>query len=190
MSDLCILQELLSNEAMVILENDNHGKKKVTLIEPECYDHKGYSITINNMPVDSVVIKADFFPPPRKFFKNTKGECKRADFVIITNTDKKNLIIIIEMKKSKKANNKIIQQLKGARCVIDYCRSIVHEFWQKEDFLNPKEYVYRFVSISGISSKKKPIYKLLHGSLHDSPERMLIIKPPHNLQFRKLAGSV
>ncbi len=114
MPDLDILCELLRKEAMIALEDGDYGKKKVTLSEPKCDDHKGYSVVISNMPEDAVVIKGDAFPSPSTIFSNSRGECKRADFVIIANIHMKrtrNLIIFIEMKKGKGGSEQeIIQQ--------------------------------------------------------------------------------
>ncbi|CAN2041057.1 hypothetical protein GMMP15_260015 [Candidatus Magnetomoraceae bacterium gMMP-15] len=127
-NDLNILYELIRKDAMISIEDGDYGKKAVTLSEPKCEDHKGYSVVIRNMPENAVVIKADAFPSPSKIFSNSRGECKRADFVIITNIEKRarNLIIFIEIKKGKGGSEKeIIQQLKGAQCVVAYCRSIV-----------------------------------------------------------------
>lgn len=78
MPDLDILCELFRKEAMIALEESHYGKKVVTLSEQKCDDHKGYSVVINNMPEDAVVIKGDAFPSPSTIFSNSRGECKRA----------------------------------------------------------------------------------------------------------------
>ncbi|KHD09575.1 hypothetical protein PN36_25450 [Candidatus Thiomargarita nelsonii] len=195
MPDHDILCELFRKEARVALEDGDYGKKAVTLNEPKCDDHKGYSVVISNMPEDAVVIKGDAFPSPTTIFSNSRGECKRADFVIVANIPIKkktrNLIIFIEMKKGKGGSElEIIQQLKGAWCVIDYCRSIGQRFWKQESFLNPNDYDYRFVSIRDIAINKKPTRISPLDGLHDSPERMLKINSPHHLQFKQLVGAV
>lgn len=47
MPDHDILCELFRKEARVALEDGDYGKKAVTLSEPKCDDHKGYSVVID-----------------------------------------------------------------------------------------------------------------------------------------------
>lgn len=191
MSDLRILRELFRKAAIIELEEGYYGKKMVTLSESEDFHHKGYSVVIHNMPEDAVVIKTDIFPSPNAVFNNGKGACKRADFVIVANTDVKNVIIFIEMKKGKGGSEQeIIQQLKGAWCFIDYCRSIGQKFWNEPKFLTSDRYLYRFVSIRDIGINKKSLRTPHPKGVHDCPERMLKITSPHHLQFNQLIGAI
>jgi hypothetical protein len=41
------------------------------------------------------------------FFTGDKGECKRADFIIIANTTNEKVILCLEMKKSRDSNSSI-----------------------------------------------------------------------------------
>ena len=120
------------------------------------------------------------------FFEGQKGECRRADFVIIANTETKRIILCIEMKAKSTTSTelKIIQQLKGVKCLISYCREIGQSFWNQQDFLN--DYEYRFVSIRNISIPKKPTRISHKTGIHNCPEQMLKVNSPHNLQFRSL----
>jgi hypothetical protein len=86
MSDLKILKELIRDEALVTIEDGLYGKPKVTLIEPKNQCHSEYTVDINNIPKNAIVIKTDTFPAPTPIFNGSKGECKRADFVIIVET--------------------------------------------------------------------------------------------------------
>ena len=151
MSDIAILKEMIQESAKVPLVEDSYGKKKVTLREPPPAD---YSVTIHGMPNDDqvIIIKADAFPAPKTVFIGSKGECKRADFVIIAD-GKKKVILCIEMKAGKgESETDIIAQLKGAKCFVAYCREIGQLFWNKPNFL--KDYEYRFVSIKNIKINK------------------------------------
>ena len=156
MSDFEILKELIVDEALVTIEDGLYGKQKVKLVEPKSRCHPEYAVNINNIPKDSIVIKTDAFPAPEFIFNDSKGECRRADFVIIPKMDVRQLIIFVELKKGKGKTAKIIQQLKGAQCVVEYFRSVVNVFWNQADFLNAKQYNYRFVSIHHIGANKKP----------------------------------
>ncbi|NEP60630.1 MAG: hypothetical protein F6K31_27135, partial [Symploca sp. SIO2G7] len=117
-----------------------------------------------------------------------RGECKRADFVIIADTDNKKVrkvILCIEMKAGKGGTeSEIIQQLKGAQCFVAYCREIGQLFWNQKNFL--KGYEYRFVSLRDISIAKKTTRTSAKIGTHDCPERMLKITSPHHLQFNRL----
>lgn len=143
MSNLVILNELINDNALVALEIGEYGQLKVVLIEPKNKEFPEYSIDIKGIPKNSLVIKIDAFPAPKPIFKGDKGECKRADFAIIT--DK--LIVLIELKSGQGNNPEIIQQLKGSQSVIDYFRTIVKNFWNEANFLDANQYEYRFVSI-------------------------------------------
>jgi hypothetical protein len=185
MSDIAILKQMIKETATIPLE-DRHSKKQVTLTEPAPVN---YSIIINGMPDDHevIVIKADAFNSPKTVFKGKLGECKRADFVIVADTENKKVILCIEMKGGKGGSEtEIIQQLKGAQCFVAYCREIGQLFWEQQNFLS--DYVYRFVSIREISiSKQKTRIERPKGN-HDRPERMLKISSPHYLQFNHLIG--
>ncbi|MDM8547164.1 hypothetical protein QUF61_11775 [Candidatus Venteria ishoeyi] len=101
-------------------------------------------------------------------------------------------MIFIELKRGKTdLETNIIQQLKGAQCVMAYCRSIGQIFWKENDFLDPDKYDCRFISIRNISINKKPSFtQNKPGQLHSSPENMLKISSPHNLYFKRLVGAI
>ncbi len=186
MSDIAILKEMIKNTATVPLQEDPYGKKQVRLEEP---DLPNCFVTIYGMPNDDqvIVIKADTFKSPNTVFTGSKGECKRADFVIIANTDTKKVIICIEMKaKSTTSSEKeIIQQLKGAQCFVAYCQEIGKIFWEQKIFLD--DYIYRFVTIRNINIDMRPTREQ-KTMTHDKPERMLKISSPKYLEFNHLIG--
>lgn len=184
MEDIAILNTMLKDTAKVALKN-RHGKYQAKLIESDGTD---YSVTISGMPdvIGAVVIRADEFASPKTVFADTKGECKRADFVIIVNDGERKAILCIELKARATTctEQEIIQQLKGAQCFIAYCREIGKTFWGKKDFLGG--YNERYVSIRNISISKKPSRLEPNRGTHDRPERMLKISSPHHLQLNTL----
>lgn len=177
MPDIEILGQMIKDSARVKLENN-----RVKLVEPQ----NSTSVTVYGVPNNSIVVKADAFNSPDSVFQGSKGECKRADFVIIADGGGKKVIICIEMKARKDSKKEIIQQLTGARCFIAYCQEVGKSFWQKPDFL--KEYAYRFVSINHISIAKSKTRIDRPSSVHDQPDNMLKICSPHRLEFNHLAG--
>ena len=188
MSDLDVLQELINEQALAPLVETHYGKKAVVLSESGKHGEIQYSIKIKGMPNDAVVIKTDMFPSPKKIFTNQKGECKRADYVIVANLETEGFIVHIEMKKDRVDAAEIINQLKGSECFISYCRSIVHRFWQRSNFLD--QYESRFVSFRKIRTRKSRTRKKSRSTeLHDDPERMLRIsdvKDGGEVHFRRL----
>ena len=135
MSDFEILRALIRDEALAPVEFP-HGKKVIVLEEPGQQQQSAYSLRIKNVPDDVVAFRADAFPAPNHIFKNDKGECKRADFVVIASDGKANWILYVEMKHGKGHSEKeITQQLRGAECLVAYCRAIGQEFWQEPEFL-------------------------------------------------------
>lgn len=132
------------------------------------------------------MIKLDEFFDVRKIFTGSKGECKRADFIIIANTNSEKVILCLEIKKGRDSNPSITKQLKGAECFVSYCREIGRLFWNQPDFL--QDYQYRFVSIKNISISKTSMSsrKLSQKSeIHDQPEKMLKISAKAK-QFQEL----
>ena len=178
MSDIAILKEMIRDCAIVELEYKKEYKRDIYLLKlTENQDN--YSFVISGMPEPDrvIVIKLDEFFDVRKIFTGNKGECKRADFIIIANTNSEKVILCLEMKKSRDDNSSIIKQLKGAKCFVSYCREIGREFWkQPDDFL--QDYQYRFVSIKNISISKtttsSPKFSQ-KSEIHDQPEKMLKI---------------
>ncbi|MTJ14365.1 hypothetical protein FJR11_17625 [Anabaena sp. UHCC 0187] len=185
MSDIAILKQMIKEIATVPLEKKN-GKNLVTLTEPDLPD---CFVTIHGMPHNDevIIIKADEFKSPDTVFIGSKGECKRADFVIVADTDTKKVILCIEMKAktTTSTEKKIIEQLKGAKCFVTYCQKIGKEFWAQPTFLD--SYVYRFVTIRNINIHKRPTREEITVT-HDIPERMLKISSPKGLQFNRLIG--
>ena len=186
MSDLDVLRALIKEEALTPLEETGYDKKHVTLRESGDSQNSNYSVQIKGIPEDTVVIKADDFPPPDKIFKCEEGECKRADFVMIANTDQANWILYIEMtNKTTKSEKEIIRQLKGAQCFIFYCQEIGRTFWRQPGFLGAN-YQNRFISIKKIGLNKRPTtFRPQHG-LNDRPESMLKISGGEILHFQNL----
>ncbi len=190
MFDFDILQDLIKTEALASVE-DEYNKKIIVLEEPGDQQQSAYTLTIRNVPDDIIAFKADAFPPPNNIFKNSKGECKRADYVVIASDDRANWIVHIEMKSGKGDSEKEVeQQLRGAQCLVAYCRAIGQEFWQEQDFLEKKNYQQRFISIKNIGVAKRETLIEPESGQHDMPERMLKISAPanSNLQFKRLVG--
>ncbi len=158
------------------------------MLEESGCPKSSYTLAIKKVPDDMIAFKADAFPSPNRIFKNSKGECKRADFILIAHGDKANWIIFIEMKKGQAGPEaKIKQQLLGAHCLLSYCRAIGQSFWDKPKFLQEKDYQPRYVSIRYIGMPKKPTRNTLKSGQHDSPDRLLKIHAPKSsLYFHQL----
>ena len=196
MSDLDVLGELINKKALVQLEQNSCGKKTVTLDEFDSQGQTQYSIKIEGIPENTIVVKTDIFPSPGSIFACQKGECKRADYVIITNSATANLIVYVEMKKGKGRKSEIINQLKGSECFISYCRAIVFRFWQQSKFL--EQYENRFVTFRNIGIRKSPTRirprksltrESRSAKLHDEPGKMLRISDVGDggeIPFRRL----
>ncbi len=181
MSDIAILKEMIQDDVTVPLEESEDNKKKVTLSESD----SDYDVTIVGMPNDVIVIKADAFKSSDGVFVGSKGERKRADFVIIANNGSKKVVVCIEMKRKSKTSplSEVVQQLKGAQGFVAYCQAIGKLFWEQQNFLDG--YIYRFVSIRNIGIAKKMTREYHETGLHD---RLLKIGFPDYLEFNHLVG--
>ena len=195
MSDMDILNEMFQPEVRVQKEQDAHSKKwNVILREPNMQDSK---MTVNNIPSDAVIVKAESFfavivennsLTKRPFFVGDRGECKRADFIMIS--EKEKVAIFIEMKRDKAGGVGVIKQLAGAACLFAYCQKIGELFWEKQDFL--KGYTHLYIGVGHTSISKKPVEikpkKDIHGipRRHNKPNDFKIINRPGNLQYSQL----
>ena len=185
MSDLAILYELIKREAQVSLTTTSYGKRTAALEESTSQGDVQYSIEIKGIPNDAIVIKTDMFPAPDSTFTCQKGECKRADYVIIASSSKGNFILHIEMKRGRGRSREIVDQLKGSACFISYCQAIGRRFWRQPDFLG-KKYKHRFVTIREIGTDRRPTVEKPQSGSNDSPQNALKIIGKASLHFREL----
>ena len=184
MSDLDILHQMIQDTAKVDIQ-ESYGKYMLTLDEPSVHD---CSVNIYGVPKDTLAIRVDAFKAPDSIFKGEKGECKRADYMIVSCKNNKNVVLFLEMKKNKGSNPEIVQQLSGALCFFRYCREIAKMFWTQKNFL--KDISHRFISIGHISIAKKPTRITRQSDIHDQPNKMLKIAWPGRLEFNHLVGKI
>lgn len=189
-SDFEILRALIRDDALAPVESP-YRTKTVVLEEPGHQQQPAYSLRISAVPDDVIAFRADAFPAPNYIFRNDKGECKRADFLVIASDGKTNWILYVEMKRGKGHSEKeITQQLRGAQCLVAYCRAIGQEFWQERRFLKKESYQQRFISVRNIGAQKQPTRAKPSSGRHNAPERMLKINAPKgNLRFDQVVGS-
>lgn len=86
------------------------------------------------------------------------------------------------------SHKEIVQQLKGAKCLIAYCRAIGQIFWDRRNFLKEKDYEQRFISIKNIRLPKKQTRREKGSARHDKPENMRRLDRSR-LQFNELTGN-
>ena len=185
MNDIEILRHMLKSDTQVELKQQT-DKSSVELRD----EKSGTKVLIKGLPNDSIVIRAEKFGPHDDVLKGSKGENKRADFVILTNENTKKWIVCIETQGGNSKNASHIEnQLKGAQCFICYCKCLGKSFWNSEEFLDG--YQYRFVSMTKINVDKKrtsPFSPLIQSQkeLHETPEKFLYISRSSCLHFKKL----
>ena len=190
MSDLATLQELISEMAQAQVR-EQYGRKGVILEERGVGQQARYTVYLRDVPDDTIAIKADQFPPPTGIFSNSRGECKRADYVLVAQTETVNWIVYIEMKAGPSGSREeVVQQLKGAECLLAYFRAVGRNFWPNPRFLQEEHYKQRFVVIKKVKGEKRPTRLEPPSKVHDTPENMLTFSSPPNkgLLFSALVG--
>ena len=180
MPDINVLERLFNNNAKITIE-DHYGKKKVVLKEHQAQDSV---VEIQNIPDDAVVIDLDNAFVNSELFAGTCGECKRADYLIIS--EKKQKVLFIEMKRTGAKLKDIIKQLKGSLCAFEYTQSIAREFFQEREFLN--NYEQRFISINhtGMANRKTLIEKV--AGKHNKPDAPLKLSWTKTVQYNQIAA--
>ena len=192
MSDIDILKEMLISDAQIPLQQEGNQPPSVELIDTQA----NTTVEIKGLPHDSIVVRAEDFEDPLTIFEGSKGERRRADFVIVSNEDRGKWIICIETQAGNyKGRREVIEQLKGALCFVHYCKCIGKEFWEWEEFL--EDYQYRFISMADINSNKgtkKTRHYSPHmqpiGRLHDTPDAFLKFLRSPRLHFSHLLHEV
>lgn len=181
MDDFQILHALFREEALASRERD-----RIILEER---NSQSYTLEISRIPDDIIAFKTDMFPAPRSIFRNSRNECKRADYVIVARSNNRRWIVYVELKKRGTGERpNIIRQLRGAKCLVAYCRAIAGEFWEEDQFLD--SYTERFVSVRiGTSESSTRVPRGRRNVPHDAPERMLTVFAEGTLQFDKLLGA-
>lgn len=186
MSDFDILRAMLKDEALARVEEREDSRKDIILHEQHA--KHPYRLRITGAPYDTVAFKADSFPAPRDVFRCCNGECKRADYVIISSDDDKNWIIYVEMKSGIGSREEIVQQLRGAQCIVAYCRAVGREFWGEDRFLQSRVFRERFVSVKNVGQPRKRPSEPPAVPVNDRPERMKTFSDPPRggLRFKQL----
>ncbi|MFZ1389789.1 MAG: hypothetical protein WBP46_18710 [Thiolinea sp.] len=183
MSHTSVLSRMLHPTCLIALE-DHYESKKVCLVESQATDS---FIEIHRIPVDAFVIDLDRVFNNQLLFQGNCGECKRADYLIISESAQR--VLFIEMKRSNAPAQHIIHQLRGALCAFEYCQVIAREFFQETSFLN--EYQKRFISIrhTGGEKRKTQIERTAAiGETHCAPDQPLRVSWANTIQFNKLAS--
>lgn len=183
-SDNQILLKLFKSSVRLDVIQNEYGKRIIVLDEPK---QPNSSVTIVNLPDDSIVVNVDKFEGSAHVFECDLGICKRADYALISESTKS--VLYIELKSSSSSLRKdIVHQFIGAQCFITYCKEVVRKFWKIDNFMD--NYIERYVSIVGISSSQRPVTEGDTGAAHGSPEAFMKIKHPNRffLQYNKLLG--
>ena len=187
MNEIAILQKMFVSTAQVPLQ-PGPGRPSVRLTDKQAKT----VVEIKGIPHDSVVIRAEDFEDPLAIFNGSKGERRRADFVIVSMDGSRKWIICIETQAgNSKTRSHVEVQLKGAVCFISYCKCIGRLFWESMGFLD--DYQYRYVSMVDINANKA-IKKTRHyphriqseGGLHNTPASFLKYFRSTSLYFSKL----
>lgn len=184
MDDFDILRALFRADALASVEGN-----RIILEEHNNQNNQLYTLNITGIPCDTLAFKADMFPDPGQVFENTRHECKRADYVIFARYEETDdvWIVYVEMKRGRGVTQDVELQLRGAKCLVAYCRAVGHEFWRERRFL--QHYKERFVRVYDIGIAKRPTRPSRSGD-HDDPTRMLSIPAAKGLlQFNKLLGA-
>ena len=184
--DLRILREMLVPEMILEPFTGPDGKAWLRLTDP---DNPRSCVTITDLLPHTLAFKSDAFTTPARCFQSSRGEAKRADYILISAGEKERWVIFIEIKGSTRSayTTAICNQLRGSRCFFEYVRIIGRAFWETPEFL--EEYHERYVVFPRASrqTKRELLGCRIAGSvLHNTPEQVRRIMESMGIRFRKL----
>ena len=187
---LKLLSEILDEQAIVLPTRDLYNKPILLLEEPNEPDS---SVRIRKLPTEVLAIKADHFPAPRGFFAGNRGENKRADLVILGVSGNKKWIVFAELKAGAKERSHILNQLRGAICVMRYVEAVAHEFHGHKDPVL-RDFKRRFVAFTKtrpVSVNKRttrPERFKLNTAKNDSPDNYLSLTATTDCSYADLVS--
>ena len=185
MSNTEILEKMLHSCSLIPLKSyvskNNKIKYKICLTEAQTQNS---FFEIYNLPVDAFVIDLDKSFNNQKLFKGNAGECKRADYMIISESYAR--ILFIEMKQSSDSATDITYQLRGALCVFEYYQIIAREFFKIKDFINFEK---RFIALMHTNAKKNITpSKDSCSKANNHPDNYFRVFGRNSMQFNALAA--
>jgi len=145
-----ILRELIVDSGIIFAEYED-GQYVCNLPET----NSDYSFKLRHLPKDAFAIKCDSFPDTGDvFFRGKNDECKKADYALISESQR--VIMFFELARScgTKTENESIAQLKGATCIMDYCGHIAASFFDSPDIRN---FDYRYYIVRYSKSVKRTL---------------------------------
>ncbi|WP_314878355.1 hypothetical protein [Haemophilus parahaemolyticus] len=130
MSEFHFLKENKGGQVFVPSEETYGFSFVLSENNPDCT----YSIKINKVPDDSILIRIDEnrFDVQGVFSGNNScdGICKKGDYILVSHTDKK--VIFIELKYGNKSMTHIKHQLIGIECIWKYICALVSYYYQTD----------------------------------------------------------
>jgi hypothetical protein len=175
---------MIKDSSKIQLEAKTPTRASVTLEETQVSDSK---IVIYGLPHNAIAAKIDTFTSPDTILAGTRGECKRADYVILSDDNDKKLILYIEIKLKRKEEKHLIEQLKGAVCFIGFCKEVAKQFWYNPTFLS--DFDCRFVVFTHTGSIRKRSTRIdKDHQKNDTPEKALKISYTQKYEFSQLVG--
>lgn len=180
--EISILQHLLKDEFISNYEV-NSKSSTIPLTLAETNSKLPYNVKIINVPSDCILIKMDKFQGQSSLFKGNHDECKCADYCLVAASKTNgNHIVYIELKHGN-SKNKVISQLKGAKCLLEYCKAVVGEYFDDKEFLN--DYYEHYVCISNIQRSMKKTPTRITSISNDTPETFLKIEGMCQVHFNR-----
>ncbi|MBE6506799.1 MAG: hypothetical protein E7Z72_02580 [Methanocorpusculum parvum] len=169
--DLPLITNIFKAEFINASYTSSLNDKYVNLTLSESNSCHQYSVNIVKVPHNYVLIKSDldkYLP-----FKE-----KHADYCLIvdgTDMNISNCIIYIELKRGGANKIEVSKQLKGLKCLIEYCKIVAKECYNQKNFLSSFQEYY--VCINHIESSRvhKRATSMRALGVNDTPNNFLSI---------------
>ena len=143
-------------------------------------------VKITGLTKDCLIIRSDACCPPSHMFQSKKGECRRADFLFISETLKK--IVVVEFKcGSDGKKSSVIQHLKGSLCLSHLFGQVSFWFWNEPNFANTFEFQFVWL-IKGVRKRGTNVQRKIRKSLlaNNNPNNPLKIYCGKSVTFKEL----
>jgi len=132
MIDAKFIFQVLNPEAVRVPAQDQNGRRFIRLKENDP-SAKLKTVDLYGVSPDAVAVKLDSGVPPADLLDKKGGQRRRCDYLLVTEFDKRKILLYIDLKSSH-VDNDVKLQFKGGVCLVKYLDAVMEQFHARKGF--------------------------------------------------------